>query len=988
LTAEKTLRAHYLVKTSVTEPSINTSLKTWNETKTTTCYMCACRCGIKVYLKDGTVTYIEGNRDHPVNGGVICGKGAAGIAQHYSPARLRKPLLRVGERGSGEFREIEWEEALRMATIWLSETRSRDPKKLAFFTGRDQSQALTGWWAAQFGTPNYAAHGGFCSVNMAAAGLYTMGGSFWEFGEPDWPRTKYFMLFGVAEDHSSNPIKIGLGRLKKRGVKIVSVNPVKTGYSAIADEWVGLRPGTDGLFISSLIHELLKADAVDLDFLVRYTNAHWLVIEAPGTAAHGLFARDEDGHPLAFDHQAKSVLNAELPDIAPRLAGEAALPDGRIARPVFELIARRFLDEQYSPAAVAGHCGIAAATIARIAKELAHAAFVEELVLDIPWTDWAGRRYDKTVGRPVSMHAMRGISAHSNGFQTCRLLHLLQALLGSIDVPGGFRHKPPYPRPIPPAIKPAGKPGQVKPNAPLGGPPLGFVMGPEDLLVEADGTPCRIDKAYSWEAPLAAHGLMHTVIANAVKRDPYGIDVLFLYMANMSWNSAMNVPETLKGLTARDDISGDYLIPRIIYSDSYFSEMVSYADLILPDTTYLERWDCISLLDRPISNADGPADAIRRPVVEPDRDVRPFQSVLLDLGARLGLPGMITPDGKPRYPGGYADYIVNHERAPGIGPLAGWRGADGGKIGKGEPNPSQLDRYIDNGCHWSSELAPHMRYYRFANRDYLEWATGFGFLPNSQPIITQLYSEVLQKFRLAGEGFGARLPPLEHRRRIAEYFDPLPRWYEPLEQQTAADGDFPLHAVTQRPMAMYHSWHSQNAWLRQIVNRNWLYLGHELARELDLVDGDWVWVISPHGRLKVQVKRMNGVNRHTLWTWNSIGKRSGAWSLKPGAPEVGKSFLLNHIIGELLPAREGGYRYSNSDPITGQAAWYDLKVRIEKAEVGEELTLPQFPTVKRSDVSLPLVGREGRVSGQGGVSGYTAPPPAPAHKGEGSSRKS
>ena len=125
--------------------------------------------------------------------------------------------------------------------------RATDPKKLAFFTGRDQSQALTGWWAAQFGTPNYAAHGGFCSVNMAAAGLYTIGGSFWEFGEPDWERTRYFLMFGVAEDHDSNPIKIGLGQLKNRPAdnraKFVSINPIRTGYSAIADEWIGITPG-------------------------------------------------------------------------------------------------------------------------------------------------------------------------------------------------------------------------------------------------------------------------------------------------------------------------------------------------------------------------------------------------------------------------------------------------------------------------------------------------------------------------------------------------------------------------------------------------------------------------------------------------------------------------------------------------------------------------------------------------------------------------
>ncbi len=108
-----------------------------------------------------------------------------------------------------------WDEALATADrMARRDPRAAIPSKLAFFTGRDQCQALTGWWASQFGTPNYAAHGGFCSVNMAAAGLYTIGGSFWEFGEPDWEHTRYFLLFGVAEDHDSNPIKIGLGKLQ------------------------------------------------------------------------------------------------------------------------------------------------------------------------------------------------------------------------------------------------------------------------------------------------------------------------------------------------------------------------------------------------------------------------------------------------------------------------------------------------------------------------------------------------------------------------------------------------------------------------------------------------------------------------------------------------------------------------------------------------------------------------------------------------------
>ncbi|MFQ5773044.1 MAG: molybdopterin oxidoreductase family protein [Kiloniellaceae bacterium] len=917
------------------EPPVNTSPEVADEVAYTTCYMCACRCGIKVYLRDGTLRYIEGNRDHPVNRGVLCAKGSAGIMQHYSPARLSAPLLRVGERGAGAFKEIGWDEALDLAASWLKEIRARDPRKLAFFTGRDQSQALTGWWASQFGTPNYAAHGGFCSVNMAAAGLYTIGGSFWEFGEPDWKHTRYFMMFGVAEDHASNPIKIALGKLKQRGAKFVSVNPIRTGYSSIADEWIGIRPGTDGLFVFALIHELLRAGKVDLDYLVRYTNAPWLVVRDPGAADDGLFARDADGRPLAWDRHANAPVNARTPGLAPTLSGEVTLPDGRRAVPAFQLLVERFAEARYAPEAVASETGVPAATIRRLAAELAHAAFEQEVVLEVPWTDWAGRRHERMIGRPVSMHAMRGISAHSNGFHTCRALHLLQILLGSIDCPGGFRYKPPFPKAAPPALKPAGHPDQVAPDKPMPGPPLGFPMGPEDLLVEPDGTPRRIDKAFSWQAPLAAHGLMHMVITNAAKGDPYPVDLLFMYMANMSWNSSMNIPGVLQALTEKDPQGGDYKIPKIIYSDAYFSEMVAYADLILPDTTYLERWDCISLLDRPICEADGPADSIRQPVVRPDRNVRPFQDVLIDLGARIGLPGFTDGDGGPKYPGGYADYLVNHERAPGIGPLAGWRGEDGDRHGRGEPNPKQLERYVANQCFWHMELPESQRYFRHANKDYLEWATSFGFIGKPDPVVLQIYCEVMQNFRLAARGHGAVQPPARDRARIEAAFDPLPIWYTPLEEAGVDAEEFPLHALTQRPMAMYHSWGSQNAWLRQIHGANRLYLHRDTAARLGIADDDWVWIGSHHGRVKAQARLMEGVNPDTVWTWNAIGKRAGAWNLDPKSPEATKGFLLNHIISELLPEGEGGYRYGNSDPVTGQAAWFDLRVKVEKCAAAE-----------------------------------------------------
>src|SRR5262249_51773194 len=158
----------------------------------------------------------------------------------------------------------------------------------------------------------------------------------------------------------------------------------------------------------------------------------------------------------------------------PALSGSFPLPDGREAQPVFQLLAARFLGPDYAAERVARETGVPAETIGRIAAELAHAAFQEPIELDSPWTDWFGCRHAKTIGRPVGMHAMRGVSAHANGFHTARMLHVLQILLGSIDCPGGFRYKAPYPKQTPPFLKPRGKPGDVHPGKPLPGPHLGF----------------------------------------------------------------------------------------------------------------------------------------------------------------------------------------------------------------------------------------------------------------------------------------------------------------------------------------------------------------------------------------------------------------------------------------------------------------------------------------------------------------------------------
>ncbi len=914
--------------------------------------MCACRCGIDVHMKDGKVRHIEGNRDHPVNRGVLCAKGSSGIMQHLSPARLRAPMKRTGPRGSGEFKEISWDEALTLATEWLAPIREKHPEKLAFFTGRDQSQSFTGWWTQQYGTPNYAAHGGFCSVNMAAAGIYTMGGSFWEFGTPDWEHTKLLMIFGVAEDHDSNPIKMGLGQLKGRGAKVIGVNPVRTGYNAIADEWVSITPGTDGLYILSLVHVLMASGKIDLDYLLRYTNAAHLVDRDPKSPNYGLFMRDEEGRELIFDRETHRAVPWDTPDAKPSLHGAVNIGPTH-AVPVFQLMAGEYLDAKYAPEAVAETCGVSAESIRKTAAELAQVAFEQTVTLDRPWTDFRGIKHDKMVGRPVSFHAMRGISAHSNGFQTCRSLHLLQIILGSVETPGGFRFKPPYPRPVEGHPKPHFK---VTPGLPLDGPHLGYPRGPEDLGVNEDGTAKRIDKAFTWENPMSAHGMMHMVIANAVAGDPYEIDTLFLYMANMAWNSSMNTAQVMDMLTAKRD-DGEYKIPHIIYSDAYSSETVAFADLILPDTTYLERHDCISILDRPIGEPDLMADAIRWPVVEPDRNVRGFQSVLIDLGVRLGLPGMVDAEGDAVYKD-YADYIVNHQRRAGVGPLAGFRGLDGDSDGRGEPNPDQIDAYIKNGGFWGAHVPEEASYFKPWNEGYQNWAVERGLCDKPAPYLFQLYVEPMAKFQNAAEGRGDHQPPDNVREQLKQAMSPIPIWYPPFEDDLVDNGDYPLHAVTQRPAAMYHSWGTQNAWLRQIHGENPLYIPGEIWDSQGFEDGDWAHVISAHGKITVPAARMDALNPNTVWTWNAIGKRGGAWALDPDAPEAKRGFLLNHLISELLPPKGDGLRWSNSDPVTGQAAWYDLRVRVERAGP-QKRTAPDISDQKSPVGYGPDVLRQG-----------------------------
>lgn len=966
----------FLSREPVHDPLSVAAAHAATEVKTTTCYMCACRCGIRVHLRASDegpqLRYIDGNPRHPLNQGVICAKGASGIMKQFSPARITQPLLRKAgsERGAGEFEPISWERAYDMLTERLARIRASDPKKFALFTGRDQMQALTGLFARQFGTPNYAAHGGLCSVNMAAGMIYTIGGSFWEFGGPDLERAKLFVMIGTAEDHHSNPMKIALGKFKRAGGRFIAINPVRTGYAAIADEWIAIKPGTDGALFMALLHELIAGELIDHAFLQRFTNAPQLVLLDDGER-QGLFAFDPERGPpgdgrnphnkLVWDKRSRRVLPAYPEGIAegcdPALEGHYRLADGTRVAPSFQLLRERVAD--CTPEWAQAITGIDAARIRQLARELGETALRQAFDLPIAWTDAWGKQYPGTRARPVALHAMRGLAAHSNGFQTVRALALLMSVLGTIDAPGGFRHKAPYPRHIVPNYRAFNTPAMMQPDTPLNAAPLGFPASPQELAVNPDGSPIRIDHAFSWEHPLSVHGLMHNVITNAVRGDPYRIDTLLIFMANMAWNSSMNTMGVREMLNRKDD-KGEHMIPFLVVCDAFQSETVAFADLVLPDTTYLERHDVMSMLDRPISEFDGPVDSVRVPVLPPTGQCRPFQEVLIELASRLKFPAFTTPEGGRKF-SSYPDFIVNYEPQPGIGFLMGWRGKDGSEHLRGAPNPQQWQAYAQNDCVFRHHMPESMHYMRNWNREYLDFAKDKGWRQRNDPVQLALYSDTLQSFRLAAQGKSTgRQPPEALRERIATYFDPLPFWYPPLEDASTDLAAYPLNAITQRPMAMYHSWDSQNAWLRQIHSHNYLHVNPLSAQAAGIADGHWCWVESRWGRVRCMLRYSEAVEPGTVWTWNAIGKADGAWRLAPGSDEARKGFLLNHLISEELPfAGSASTHISNSDPITGQAGWFDVRVRIRPVEPGEPGQ--SFPQIASMPVVPGVLGQAAHV---------------------------
>ena len=222
---------------------------------------------------------------------------------------------------------------------------------------------------------------------------------------------------------------------------------------------------------------------------------------------------------------------------------------------------------------------------------------------------------------------------------------------------------------------------------------------------------------------------------------------------------------------------------------------------------------------------------------------------LLEIGGRLGLNGMTGEDGKPLYTD-YADYIINHQRKPGIGNWQGSAAKMASNPGAVRVHSNWMPTSIMVVSGWKNCQRP--RFYKHANQDYQDWAVEMGF-DAPQPIIFQLWLENAGKVETRGKWTWRTYSADHIKEQIQSCFDPLPDWYAPFEGELLdKPQNFPIMPLpSDQPRC--HSWGSQNSWLRQIHTKNPLYVLFTICDEAGLVDDDWAWVSSHHGRIKVQL---------------------------------------------------------------------------------------------------------------------------------------
>jgi anaerobic selenocysteine-containing dehydrogenase len=555
------------------------------------CALCKSRCGSIMVTANGRFVRQEPNPDHPT-GAALCIKGRAAPEIVYSPQRQLYPLRRTRPKGDADpgWVRISWDEALDRTAEELDRIRrSSGPEAVAFGLTTPSGTPISdniSWiirFIHAFGSPNVADGTEICNWHKDCAHAYTFGRSI---SAPDFVNTGCVVLWGYNPsatwlDHATSTAKA-----KQRGARLIVVDPRRVGFAARADQWLRVRPGSDGALALGVAREMIKSGQFDQEFMRFWSNGPLLV-------------RQDTGRFLRAQDMANPPHGCEAAELI-AIGRSSSKPIG------YSVLKRKYqgqcdpeLDAEFEVALTTG-IFIRCKTAFRLYSELCD-QFTPERTEELCWVpreqilDTARLLFSS---RPVCYYAWSGVGQHTNATQTDRAIALLMALTGSFDAPGG--------------------------NVEFAKPPTNDVSG--EVALSRDQRAKCIGLKRSVLGPGKQGSVGSDALYDAIlKSDPYRIRALFDFGRNFLLTHS-GVDHGVKALSH---------LEFFVHADVVLTPTASFADIFLPINTPWER-------EALRTGFEGSAEAqqlvqLRQAVIPSRGESRSDAFVVFELAKRLGL---------------------------------------------------------------------------------------------------------------------------------------------------------------------------------------------------------------------------------------------------------------------------------------------------------------------------------------------------------------
>jgi anaerobic selenocysteine-containing dehydrogenase len=557
------------------------------------CSQCSCWCPTVSIVRDGVFVEVRADTEHPL-GHSLCPKGLAGPEMVYNSQRLQYPMRRTKPKGEPDpgWERISWDEALETVAENINAIRAKyGPEAIAVARSGPAGSPMgeVGLWVTRFanalGTPNNIATTHICQWHRDCASSYTYGniGRMHSEGRAEFERSACMLIWGSNIHATRHSLLQFIKRGLDNGAKLIVVDPRKTEIAAMADLWLQVHPGTDGLLALSMIREMIEEDLLAYAFVRDWTTAPFLI-------------RSDTGEFLMASELAEGGNHSSYVMID-ETSGEPEpfFPGSPLSRePV--------LDGTYTLTG-ADKGGIECKTVFRLLKESVseYTLSKAEMLTRVPQEKIRDATRMFASVKPSCWYSWNGIEQSINATQTNRAICILYALTGNFDKPGG--------------------------NVIIQGPAANPVLG-HDLL-SADVERSRLGFS---ERPLGPCGIFKSTQAYEVYKAilnerPYPIKALIGFGGNLVMS---NAPSKV----AKEAISQ---LDFHVESELFLSPTAELADIVLPAASSWESWHVGANIG-PLGNKG--YIQLRPAVVPPQHESWPDMKIIFKLAKRLGLGDM------------------------------------------------------------------------------------------------------------------------------------------------------------------------------------------------------------------------------------------------------------------------------------------------------------------------------------------------------------